>query len=450
MHKDTIESVNHEKEELKRRLSNSEDQIMEIMKYFDLAVIDTSEDMRIVGSMGSVDSVFGTYSSEVIQGKNLLKAVYKLTKNTREKDAVKKNEDDFESLEDTIMNFTDGKKSEKSMKIVGENDEGELFLLKWSIKRNGKYFKSFFNIIPSNTIVEEVHAKHKKQLEHLKENMRRAFNSIHEGITLIDNKNRIIFMNENAKDAYIPSDNTLLMNANFEGKYYHELFVNEESEEVKERQDINAGVRASGEEEVYRRRKNNKNIVFRVSPTYDEDKNINGLMIVSRIEEVNNNNDSIDTNKLISAFRKVAGENKELKASITEMQNNQKWLMKKNKEYNESIFLIYNFLDCLPYPLTIINAQSMKFEFANRMFENKIGLKRQEIRGKTDENIFDKSTSEKLLKAIKAVKRTASHITYEDGPLIIRQAPVFKNEKITHIVRVYTEKKSEEIRSENG
>ena len=141
--------------ELREKIESQNQETFDLLKYFDLVIIDTKDDMRIMNSSGAVEELFGEAEKFFERGNSLIKAIYKVTKNTK----PRPEEDDDEyrhtqiqlDLEELVVKFVMSSREEREFKIVGEKENGDVFVLVWKIKLMGKVFRSYFKIIPTNS-----------------------------------------------------------------------------------------------------------------------------------------------------------------------------------------------------------------------------------------------------------------------------------------------------------
>mgnify|MGYP003591918600 FL=1 len=69
--------------ELREKIESQNQETFDLLKYFDLVIIDTKDDMRIMNSSGAVEELFGEAEKFFERGNSLIKAIYKVTKNTK-------------------------------------------------------------------------------------------------------------------------------------------------------------------------------------------------------------------------------------------------------------------------------------------------------------------------------------------------------------------------------
>ena len=271
--------------EYESKIQTQEAEMNELLKYSEMAIVEFTADFRIINSYGAIEKIFESVAEKIERGKNLLTMIYKTTRNTKEKiDGDTRSIEEQQDLDQSLTEFIDGHREEKIIKIIGQNDKSEIFLLIWKIIRKGKNFKSFFKIIPTNTIIHSLKEQYEKELASEERNKREIFGVVSDGITVLDIRNNIIFINEKAKDAYIHQGNKLLRNAKLDGKLFQEILVNESNEEIKKRLNINKRVIINKEPKSYLKNVGDLSVKYTVYPLLTEKKNVEGLVIISKIE----------------------------------------------------------------------------------------------------------------------------------------------------------------------
>ena len=415
--------------ELREKIESQNQETFDLLKYFDLVIIDTKDDMRIMNSSGAVEELFGEAEKFFERGNSLIKAIYKVTKNTK----PRPEEDDDEyrhtqiqlDLEELVVKFVMSSREEREFKIVGEKENGDVFLLVWKIKRMGKIFRSYFKIIPTNSIIKSMQLKHQKEMEQVKSDMRLVFEHIQDGITILDMKNTILYMNEAARNQYFTSTNKVTKNANFEGRLFQEIFVNESADLVKGILNHNKRVIDTREHFDYTIKIAEQDVSFHLKPIFNEREFIIGILIISRNSAGDFN---IDTNKLFSALKNLSIENKKLYSANKELESN---LNKSNENltnFQRTIKLIYSFLEQFPYAVSILKMPNMNYEFVNSRYETITQMKREYLRGKRDEEIFPPELVERLSHFINTTLADSSSEYFEFNEYRIRQT-VLKNER---------------------
>ncbi|MDQ1267156.1 MAG: hypothetical protein QG635_2310 [Bacteroidota bacterium] len=453
----TEEELLEKIEELQTRYNNLNDEITEMMKYFEFAIVETKDDMRIINSNGAVDEIFKDVIKNFNRGENLVKLIYRTCKNTKEKEELKEvisssgseefPDEEQEDLEDSIQKFTQTGREERIIKIVGEKEDGEIFLLQWVIKKKNNIYRSFFKAVPTNGIVKAAQEKHKIELEQNRNNIKETLGHIKEGITILDLKSTIIYMNDAAKKYYISHKNQLLKNAPVEGRFFKEVFVTEDPEEVKKINDYNRRVIVTRKPITYYKKLHDIDIEMNVFPLINEKNNVIGVTIISRTQQIAAEKKpdtsasasmAVDTKKLLLTIKSLSEDKRMLLERANELDNNFKWLMKNNKEYHETIKQYYLYLDMLPTAVSIQLLPSMKFDFINRQFERKFGKGRDEVRGKEDSDMFSPDTVLILNQKYEEAVQTRKAIDIDTGFFHSRQIVIFGSDNNpSHLMRIY-------------
>ncbi len=279
--------------------------------------------------------------------------------------------------------------------------------------------------------------KHSDEVKRLKREACSVYDSIQDGVTLLDLNNKILYMNPAAKKLYFNNSNRVTKNANFEGRLFQEIFVNEDSDVIKEIVEYNKNVLISREEFSYSKKINEKEVTFHLKPTLNERRYIIGITIISRTASADF---SIDTNKLFSALKNLSVENKNLYSKVKELEASLQKSNQKIIEYQSTLKLFYSFFEKIPYPLSIIKISNQNYEFINTAFERKMNLTRESIKGKRDSDIFSFNTADALNDALVTSLAENRPTTINTDILKIRQSVVYSsNNEPTHIIRIFDE-----------
>ncbi len=383
---------------LRHKILVMEDNFNEVLANADMAVIETRGDMRIINADGAIDTIFQEAIDFLERGESLLTVVYKTTHNTRtaNKDIYGKS-DNIETIEDTVEKFVEGTLEEKIIRIVGEKETGEVFLLLWKITRKGDRFKSFFRIIPTNTIIQATADKHRDEINYMQKLIRDTMNLIDEGVVQLNEKNKIIYMNNSAKRFFFGENIGMLRKAPVEGRYFQEILVNDSSDEVRQRIDSLFNCLETRKPVAYSMKKNENEVVFQIFPHFDHKRQLDGTITI--IKDVANIFSSSDSNKqriekLSEALKHYSTAAKNAEDRVAELENNHKWLTSKNAEYQSAAQSAYAILESMPAPIAILSLPSRKFEFVNTAFVRKFSLTKEQVKGKTDDELFAKEDAE--------------------------------------------------------
>lgn len=427
---------------LKQRLLKLEDIHSEVLNYAEMAIVDTRADMRIISSDGAVDTIFKEGLKYFERGESLLTVVQKSTHNNKPSiDNVYQNSDEIDTIEDTVRKFVEGTIEEKMIRIVGEKENGELFLLLWSLKRKEAGFKSFFRIIPTNSIIQATKDKQKIELESMNKIIRDTLSLVEEGVVILSLKNEIEYMNNSAKRFFFAENSNLLKNAPVEGRYFQEILVNEAVDDVRNKLDLIQSCVASRKPGACSQRKNDSEFVFKVYPMLDEKRMVKGTIMIIKDDAAifsSAPTPRLEMEKLQKALKHYSGLAKRSESKIEELEHNQKWLMNQNNEFQSALRSVYSFLENLPAPVSIISLPSRKFDFVNTAFLKKFNCTKENAKGKTDDQFFSEADAEifstKNLEAIDTLKTVkVSTPNYYAKQIVMVNA----NQKPTHILRVF-------------
>lgn len=434
-----IQELKNEIKNLKEKNEQHNSEFSDILRFFNLLVIDTKDDLRIINCFGTAEEIFTGGDKIFERGNSLIKAIHKVTRNTnlRPEENIDESRKTQELLdiEETIVKFINSTRTEREFQIIGETENGDVFLLICRIKRTDKYFRTFLKVLPTNTIIKNMQDKHSEEVKRLKKEAVRVYDAIQDGVTLLDLHNKILYMNPAAKKLYFNNSNRITKNANFEGRLFQEIFVNEDPDIIKEIVEFNKNVLISREETSYSKKINEKEVSFHLKPTLNERDFIIGITIISRTAA---SDFSIDTTKLFTALKNLSIENKNLYSKVKELEGS---LQKSNQigiEFQSTVKLFYSFFERMPCPLSIIRFSSQQYEFINAAFEKKISLSRELIKGKKDSDLYPNHILIHFSQALNSnlsEKRTAV-INIES--IKCKQTIVYNaSNEPTHIIRVF-------------
>ena len=428
---------------LKAKIDKLDNDKFEILKYSDMAVVETRADMRIVNSFGAVDFIFEEEIDNFERGESLLKLIYKITRNTRPiVSEYYQTTDEIDNIEQTVEKFVEGTIDEKLIRIIGEKENGELFLLLWRLRRNGKIFISYFKTVPTNAIIQAAQDKHKHELEFMQIVVRDSFNLVSEGITILDLKNRVMFMNLPARRDLLANESKLMQAAPVENRFLQELLINETQDMVKTRLDnINKSI-SSHKPVTYSLTKNDEEVEYKLYPMLNEKQMICGTIMIAKAGEdifgIKSPRQAIDTTKYIKVIAQQREQMQKQAARIAELENNQNWLLKQNKEFQFNFRLVQTFLEHLPMPVSIQSIPSRKYEYANKAFEVKFNTRKEVLKDKTDENLFPAEDAEILVTRTNEALDSSTEVKVSTPNFYIRQIVLRNaNNNPTHLIRVY-------------
>ncbi len=390
MDNNLIEKLKQENALLKEKLEKKEIEITEILRYSDMALVETKDDMRILNTYGEIENIFTGGIKHVERGNNLLKVIYKTTNNTKisESELVQHN-DAGTYVEDAVRKFVEGTIEEKLFRIVGEKPDGEIFLLNWRIRRMERSFLSYFKIVPTNSIIEASQDKFKREMEFTKFLMRSTLNLFSDGAIILDLQNKITYMNGTAKMFFVVNSNKLLQNAQFEGRFFQELLVIDSADEIKKKLDTIKQVIVSKQPQSIVRKVNDRDVMFKIYPFFDENGFVAGTITIIKenfdLLSDDRNKAYEEQKKLMSALQQISKKAKELTQKNNEMEANQKWLMKSNQDYLSNLRSIYSIIDSMPIAVCVLSYPSQKIDYVNKCYEIKFTKSKDDIKGRTDE-----------------------------------------------------------------
>ena len=423
-----IDKHRQEITDLRAKLNAMQDEQMHILRYFDLIIVDSSEDLRIIDVLGPIEEMFPDAENFFEKGNNLVKAIYKITQNTRIReeevhDAVREEEYQLD-LEELVNRFITGNREEKKYEVLGETDTGEVFLLIWQIKRLEKTFRSYLKIIPSNSIVKSLQTRQEEELLKYKIEERLIYSQIQDGITILGLDNRISYMNDVAKSLFFSFKAGITQKASFEGRYFHELFVNESSDLLKHIIDYNKVIVESRKAINFSAKFGDQTVSIHLRPLMNERHFITGIVIISRkvVQEMN-----FDVNQLLVTLKNLSLENKKLFARTREFEANQRVLNANIQSLHKTVHNVYRFLEKMPFAVSIIKLPSISYEFVNERFEKLTQLKREQLRGKNDAQIFPLMVSNALLDFINQTIEDPNENIFKYDVYTIRQAAIFND-----------------------
>ncbi len=427
------------------KVNKQQDELSDILNQFELVIVETTSDLRIMNSYGAVDSIFKAAIKKFERGENLLKIVYKITKNSRGlENGETRSFEEMEYLEDTLNKFIEGKRNEIILRVIGEKEDAEIFLLIWKLKRLDRTFKHYFKIIPSNAIIKAANDRNKKEISKIVNQSYEIYNLISDGIIILDLEQRIQFLNQSIKDNIILKQSNLLRNSNFDNRFFKEIFITGTPDEIKFRIETNRKVINSKTPISYNTTISNTEFIFSVNPVFDEKNDIINLLIIIRHNKdisFTINEKKLELTKLIQIIRSLSEDKNQLKQRTFELENNQQWLMNSLKQTNEKINYYNNIFAKFPIPLSIQEEKNKTFLFVNNAFEKLFKVNKNDVIGKNHFDFFPKDI-------VNLIETTSVNITepfniskiFSDN-LIINQVQVLDNENNIQIIRIYYELK---------
>ncbi|NLO18924.1 MAG: hypothetical protein GX121_03455, partial [Ignavibacteria bacterium] len=437
----TEEQLKREIIQLRDKLNNQQEERQEILNQFELVIVETTFDLRIANSYGAVDKIFKAAIKNFERAENLLKIVYKVTKNSRGlEDGESKPFDEMDYLEDTLNKFVEGRRKELTLRVVGENEDGEIFLLIWKLKRLERSLMHYFKTIPTNAIIKASNEKHNKEIKAISEQAYQIYDNVSDGIIILDLEQKIKFLNQSIKDNIILRQSKLLRNSDFENRYFKDIFITGTIDEIKSRVDANKRVIYTKTPDSYNAAISNIDFLFKVNPIFNEKKELTNLLIlVTPNKEVTLtvNDKKLELSKLIQIIRVLSQEKNQHKQRIAELENNQQWLMNNSKQSSDVIKYLNSLITYFPTPISVQNQKDNTFAIVNKAFEKLFNVKKENSLGKTHYDILDKDTV-KLIETKAASELNNSQISVINSKEItIKQTLFYDMSGNKQILRVY-------------
>lgn len=442
-----IDSLTKEKEELNSKLEAHAELLDDTLKYSDTVIVDCNEDFRILAYMGPFEYIFHEQKQQFKIGGNIMKIVYAVTKNLKDQEEIKAHHDTAEArdIEYKITEFMQSPKKEIELKIVGENNQGHQFLLKWNIKKQSRYFRSFFSILEAKVLTEKVVEHYLNTIKILHHRIEELLELSSDGFIILDIPGKIKFMNKNARKTLMSKSIKRLIDADIRGRFYREIFVNDTTEDINKSLDVNAKVLKTKEAQTFIKRSPDGDIHFSVFPDLNEHGDIQGLIIVTSLKPSMITNElEQKVKKLSTAIQKMHSEKNFSDERIKELEHNQTWMMKKMEESNQSIKVLhkslkqlYDYLENLPTPICIIDLPTLRYEFVNSKMITWMNSSKKDIIGNRDEELLPRDLAILLNEVFKDTIQSGNSIKIAYNGYTIMQT-AFSNEREvpTKLIRI--------------
>lgn len=371
------------------KTNDLEERLSELIEYSDTSVVDSDNELKIIKTRGNVENIFGEKIRKFETGVNLATAIRKVTRNTVIKNKFANDSNKVEILE-AVSAFMKSEIAEKEFSVLGERNDGEMFLLIWKMKRYKDFFRSFFKIIPSNSIVRAAQLQHKFELQNRENHLIEILKKIPEGITLLDNKKKIIFMNETAKLSHF---NEKIKDAPVEGRFYHEIFVTEDKDNIRIRiEKLEFAMKLDRSIRFIATTMNNE-LMYYIYPITDFNGNLINVLIISLPVTAHNQEIMNEVNfRLVATVRYLIHELEEFQSIIDDTISEKESLKQKLYEYSSDTFGsiggMPSIIDELPLPVCILSIPGYRYEYANKEFCNLMNVQIKDILGKKDDDLF--------------------------------------------------------------
>ncbi len=427
--------LNDEKEALSAKIQKQDQELSELLIYSEMVVVESSQDMKILNILGDIEHVFENVAAQVERGANLTMLVAKATQATQNRTE----DSEAEDIVDIVTKFVQSPRSEKKIEILGVKEEsGELFLLDWKMLKAGKLIKSYFKITPTNNIIKQTTDKYENALIDKDKFYGQVFEYSHRGVTIINPDGKIIYINTSAKDMFISKDNKLIKTESLIGRTFFEIFLNDDTETNKERQNKNNQAYITKSSVTYVSQTHEGDIKYEIHPIFNSKRVVVSLAIFSTL--LNSNvSGALDNKKLMSTLKTLYSEKSILTERIKELEYNHKWLMKNSRDVDIQRKKLFFYLNNLPIPISVIDLKTKKYDFVNREFEQSIKKKRDEIIGHRDVQVFTQMEAdfldEVLLKGVES-KQTIpiKGLVFEGMQAIIKS----QQDTPLYAIRVFT------------
>lgn len=387
--KKRIARLEKENFRLKVEKSDLDDRMTEFLSYSDTAIVDFDATLKITHAQGNIGSIFGESMRRFEVGNNIANVIKRFCRNNLIKDKFKPIEESLH-IDEAISEFISGQKYEKEFTVLGSREDGEMFLLVWKIKRMQDLFRSFFKIIPSNAIVKSSKEWFDAEISHQNHNLIEIMKKIPEGITLIDDRKKIMFMNEPAKITHL---NTKIKDAPVEGRFYQEIFTTEDKDNIRIRMEKLEFAMKFKKAMRFVLPTQKFELQYLIYPILDFSGNFKNALVISspvfshepeQLKEINY--------RLINSLKQIVIEVNDLRKILEEGKSSQ-ILKKTDTEFPfENIFNEFGttceILNLFPIPICVLKIPGYRYEYANQEFCNKINSNLTDIKNQKDDNFF--------------------------------------------------------------
>jgi PAS domain-containing protein len=337
------------------------------------------------------------------------------------------------------MDYVEGPREERIFEVVGEKEDGEIFMLTWRIRRVKKIFKSYFKIIPSNKIVQSVVDQHERELEEYKRNLKVIFESISDGVSILNTQNEILYMNDAAKRSFLSNQNKMLREASLEGKNFQDIFMSEDQEVMRRRLDYNQKVLATEKPVSYQASVNDMNVQYSVRPLFGDEGRMMGIFIISTLPKTLINPKPQSNPKIMEVFKRINNQKSYLLRQNEELDDKLDHMSDKVKDLDAILRVYLINMQYLPVAMSIQRAKSGKFEYINSAFEDFFKKLKNEVIDKTDEEVLEKEAAEKLSGAAEQLSGHTKEI--QIGDMLVRQVYLVEPPgQPPRVIRIYENK----------
>ncbi|HRP02036.1 MAG TPA: hypothetical protein PLE30_05235 [Candidatus Kapabacteria bacterium] len=447
------EDLASENENLKfelNKLNNLYDKVQEqfvyLLNFGELAVFECDKEYKIISSYGAVDPIFRNLNKAYGKNKNLIDMLNNCINFIDENDLES---EDFSEhfyttdVKNILMTFISDSKKNLDLDLFGKLASDELYVLNIKLLKLEFSVNAYIRFNPSSFFLQKYEQKIKSDIESKDLLLVNIFNSISLGLTLLDARNRIILMNQKAKDHHISDEAKMLKTAQLEGRIYRDIFTNETNEELTERQRHQDRAYSSHNKVKFSQKTNGKLVHFEINPLLNENKLPNGLLIITSLEAVGENNSDLKLTKITQLAKHLKGELDNTSERVKELELNQNWLMKKNdqaqtnnKLLHESLKQIYSYLELFPFPIAILEIPSAKYQFVNNAFTKFVNFDRKSILSKMDDQIFNEELAKNLMERTAESINTGNMLIFPMLGGTCKQYLIKSNNE-SHLLRIF-------------
>jgi len=401
-----LENLKYEYSKLDTLYNNLQEQLVDVLKYGEIAVIDCTMDYKITSSYGAFDVIFQNLNKSYSRNKDIIDLINNSVNEIDDDDIeVVEGQEPFYKIDvkNEFLEFLKSSKKQVILDIFGKFNNDEIYLLQVKLIKLEGFIRAFVKIMPSSFFLRKYEQRFNKEITKKDKILDSIVNSLSVGITILDSRNRILLMNQTAKDHHFSDAAKILKNAQVEGRLYCDIFTNENNEEVNTRMQHHGKVLARGDSVKYSKNTNEKNVNFEIYPIKNDGNLVDELLVISSLNAMPDVDSDLKISKLTSLAKHFKLEGDNLKERVKELELNQTWLMKKGDESNnnnkllhESLRQLYHYLEILPFPMAILDLPNLKYEFINKSYLAMIGRDKKEVLSRKDEQVFSEELASEL------------------------------------------------------
>jgi len=441
-----LDNLKFEYEKLNNKFDQLQDQIIDILNYGEIAVVECDKNLNIISTYGAFDAIFSVLNKSYRKFKEFPKLLNNCINEISPEDIEIETEEPFYKLniENDLKDFLNSTKKHSTLDIFGKLPPDELYLMQIKLVRAEETIRAYIKVLKSYFFLKKYEQKIQKELNQKDLLINNIINSLSVGITLLDTRNRILLMNQSAKDHHFSDSAKILKSASVEGRLYRDIFTNEQNDDINQRLSYHSKALTRLEPVKYTKKTNEKIVNFEIFPLKSITNLPEYLLILSNVNNEFNTELELKYNKISSIAKMLKTENDNFKERIKELELNQSWFMKKleesnanNKLLHSSLRQIYGYLEMIPLAIAILELPNMKYEFVNKHFLNLIKSDKKDVLSKKDEQIFPKETvfnlsrsNSELLTSFRSV--SINIMEHEGKQFLIKN----ENNEPKHILRI--------------